>query len=164
MATVTTLASSARNPGARGRSPYYVQNEIDFVAAVTAKGTALASSDIIQAITVPANTMIMAAGFEVTAVHAGTSTDCALDLGVTGGDVDAFVDGFDFDAASAGDYATPVSPGAAIVAGTADTLDVLIAAQTGTTTAGKIRVFAWLSNIDDIGSLSADEVDRDTLA
>ena len=104
MATVTTLSSSARGNSPRGRTPYLVQNSIDFGAAATAKGTALAAADIIEAITVPANTMILDAGFEVTTVHAGTSTDCALDLGVTGTDVDAYVDGFDFDAASAGDY------------------------------------------------------------
>jgi hypothetical protein len=164
MATVTTLASAVRNPGARGRSTYYVQNEIDFAAAVTAKGTALAASDIIEAITVPANTMIVSAGMECTAAHTGTSSDCALDLGVTGGDVDAFVDGFDFDAAAVGAYATPAAPGCAIVGSAADTLDILIQAQTGTTLTGKIRVFAWLADVDDIGSMAANEVDRDTLA
>ena len=164
MSTVTTLASTVRNPGARGRSTYYVQNEIDFAAAVTAKGTALAAADIIEAITVPANTMIVSAGMECTAVHTGTSSDCALDLGVTGGDVDAFVDGFDFDAAAAGAYAAPAAPGCAIVGAAADTLDILIQAQTGTTLTGKMRVFAWLADVDDIGSLAANEVDRDTLA
>ena len=40
----------------------------------------------------------------------------------------------------------------------------LIQAQTGTTTAGVIRVFALLLDVDDIGTVGADEVDRDTLA
>ena len=164
MSTVTSLASTVRNPGARGRSTYYVQNEIDFAAAVTAKGTALAAADIIEALTIPANTMIVSAGMECTAIHTGTSTDCALDLGVTGGDPDAFVDAFDFDAAAAGAYAVPAAPGCAIVGSAADTLDILIQAQTGTTLTGKMRVFAWLADVDDIGSLAANEVDRDTLA
>ena len=164
MATVTTLASTVRNPGARGRSPYYVQNEIDFAAAVTAKGTALAAADIIQALTIPDDTMIISAGMECTAVHTGTSSDCALDLGVTGGDPDAFVDAFDFDGAAAGAYAVPAAPGSAIVPAAADTLDILIQAQTGTTLTGKMRVFAWLADVDDIGVLEASDVDRDTLA
>ena len=164
MATVTTLSSSARGSSPRGRTPYLVQNSIDFGAAATAKGTALAASDIIEAITVPANTMILDAGFEVTTVHAGTSTDCALDLGVTGVDVDAYVDGFDFDGASAGAYSVGAGNGPLTVGATADTLDVLIQAQTGTTTAGVIRVFALLLDVDDIGTVGADEVDRDTLA
>tara|TARA_R110000824_G_scaffold91595_2_gene222804 strand:- start:708 stop:1202 length:495 start_codon:yes stop_codon:yes gene_type:complete len=164
MSTVTTLASTVRNPGARGRSAYYVQNEIDFAAAVTAKGTALAAADIIEALTIPANTMIMSAGMECTAVHTGTSSDTAFDLGVTGGDPDAFVDAFDFDGATAGAYAVPAAPGCAIVGTAADTLDILIQAMTGTTLTGKIRVFAWLSDVDDIGTLSAADVDRDTLA
>jgi len=64
MATVTTLSSAARGSDARGRAPYLVQNSIDFSAAVTAKGTALAAADIIEAITVPANTMILDAGLK----------------------------------------------------------------------------------------------------
>ena len=39
--TITTLASSARGVGARGRQPYFVEQEINFAAAVTAKGSAL---------------------------------------------------------------------------------------------------------------------------
>lgn len=163
MATVTTLASTVRNPGARGRSAYYVQNEIDFAAAVTAKGTALAAADVIEALTIPADTMILSAGMECTAIHTGTSTDCALDLGVTGGDPDAFVDAFDFDGAAAGAYAVPAAPGCAIVGSAADTLDILIQAQTGTTLTGKMRVFAWLADVDDLSGLSANEVDRDQL-
>ena len=164
MATVTTLSSSARGNSPRGRTPYLVQNSIDFGAAATAKGTALAAADIIEAITVPANTKILDAGFEETTVHAGTTTDCALDLGVTGTDVDAYVDGFDFDAASAGDYSVGAGNGPITIGATADTLDVLIQAQTGTTTAGVIRVFALLLDVYDIGTVGADEVDRDTLA
>ena len=164
MATVTTLTSTARGNSPRGRTPYLVQNSVNFASAATAKGTALAAADIIQAITVPANTMVLDAGFEVTTVHAGTSSDCALDLGITGVDVDAYVDGFDFDAASAGAYTVSAGSGPLTVGATADTLDILIQAQTGTTTAGVIRVFALLLDVDDIGSVGADEVDRDTLA
>ena len=165
MALGDNTTSAAHGMGARGRQPYFIQHELDFAQAVTDKGTALAASDVIQAITVPANTLILHAGFEVTTAHAGTSTDTAFDFGVTGGDVDNFVDGFDFDGASVGDY----SPQAAafnpvIVGGTADTIDILLQAMTGTTTAGVVRCYAVLMDIDDIGSIGADEVDRDALA
>jgi len=46
----------------------------------------------------------------------------------------------------------------------ADTLDILVAAQTGTTLTGKFRVFATLMDISGQAGLGADEVDRDTLA
>jgi len=36
--------------------------------------------------------------------------------------------------------------------------------MTGTTTAGKVRVFAILMDCDDLGDMTANEVDRDTLA
>ena len=164
MATVQLYIAQTRTK-TRGRKPYYVQNSVNFATAASSKGTALAASDVIQAITVPANTLILHAGFEVTTAHAGTSTDTAFDFGVTGGDVDNFVDGFDFDGASVGDY----SPQAAafnpvIVGGTADTIDILLQAMTGTTTAGVVRCYAVLMDIDDVGSLGADEVDRDQLA
>ena len=36
--------------------------------------------------------------------------------------------------------------------------------MTGTTTGGKLRMFAVVMNVDDQGDLAANEVDRDTLA
>jgi hypothetical protein len=165
MALGDNTTSVARGNGARGRQPYFIQHEINFATAVTDKGTALAAGDVVPGLTIPANTVILHAGFEVTAAHAGTSTDCTLDLGITGGDLDNFVDGFDFDGASVGDYAsTPAAYAPVIVGGTSDTLDIEIQTQTGTTTGGKVRLFATLMDIDDVGTLTADEVDRDTLA
>ena len=164
MATVDlSIAQTGNTP--RGRKPYYVQNSVNFATAASSKGTALAASDVIKAITVPANTLILHAGFEVTTAHAGTSTDTAFDFGVTGGDVDNFVDGFDFDGASVGAYApTPAAYSPVIVGGTSDTIDIEIQAMTGTTTGGKLRLFAICMDIDDVGTMAADEVDRDTLA
>ena len=50
------------------------------------------------------------------------------------------------------------------IGGTADTIDVEIQAMTGTTTGGVIRMFAVCMNVDDTGDMTANEVDRDTLA
>ena len=163
MATVD-LTISARGNHPRGRKPYMIQNTIDLAVATSSKGTALASSDVYQCLSIPADSVILHAGLQVVTVMTGTSTDTGYDLGITGGDVDNFVDGFDYDGAAVGDYAaTPVAY-APVVVGTADTLDILVAAQTGTTLTGKIRVFATLMDISDAGDMAANEVDRDTLA
>ena len=164
MATVDlSIAQTGNTP--RGRKPYYVQNSVNFATAATSKGTALAAADIIQAITVPANTLILHAGFEVTTAHAGTSTDTAFDFGVTGVDADNFVDAFDFDGASVGDFAASAEGGPVMV-GTSDTIDLEIQAMTGTTTGGSLRMFAILVDCtsQSATNFGANEVDRDTLA
>lgn len=161
MATVTTLKSAAKGYKTRGAKPYFISNEVDMAAAVTAKGTALASSDVIEAVTIPANTHVLSVAMKVTGAHAGTSSDTAFDLGVTGVDADLFVDGFDFDGASLNDYA--VATGNTYYTEASDTVDILIQAMTGTTTGGKLTVKALLMEGDNEVT-AADEVDRDTLA
>ena len=163
MATVN-LTIPARGNHPRGRKPYMIQNTIDLAVATTSKGTALASSDVYQCLNIPAESVILHAGMEVTEALTGTSSDTAFDLGITGGDVDNFVDGFDADGAAAGAYAPTPAAYAPVIVGAADTLDILVAAQTGTTLTGKIRVFATLMDISDAGDMAANEVDRDTLA
>ena len=166
MALGDNTTSVARGMGSRGRQPYFIQHTLDFAQAASDKGTALAANDVIPGLTIPANTVILHAGFEVTEAHTGTSTDTDFDFGITGGDLDNFVDGFDFDAASVGDFSNPAADNFApvVVGGTSDTLDIEIQTQTGTTTGGKIRLYALLMDISDTGSMTADEVDRDTLA
>ena len=147
-----------------GRVPYTVQKEVDFAAAVTAKGSALAQADVIQALDLPANAWILCAGAKVTEAHAGTSTDLTLDIGLTGGNTDFVADGFDFDAASVGDETAPVVAELPLKVGaSADTIDILLATMTGTTTGGKIIVWATIVEGPSAG-YGADEVDRDQLA
>jgi hypothetical protein len=162
MATVTTLAGSAGAGRTAGSVPYLVDMQMDFAAAATAKGSALAAADIIECINVPANTLILNAGFEVITVAGGESSDNAWDLGVTGVDADVFVDGFDGDAAAAGAYAQNAAAFQPVVIATADTIDLLIQAATTAPTSGVLRVWAVLMDID--GRPIADSVDRDTLA
>lgn len=75
---------------------YLQQVDLDFVAITAARLaaglTALAANDSLQVLHIPAKTLILAAGIDVTTAEATTST---LDLGYTGGDVDAWIDGFD---------------------------------------------------------------------
>jgi hypothetical protein len=143
--------------------PYFVEREIDWAAAATAKGGVLAAADVIEAIDVPANTMVINAGIEVTVAAGGESNDNTLDLGITGVDADCFVDGFDLDAAVAGAYAQNAAAFQPLIVGsTADTIDVLIATATTAPTSGKIRVWAVMCNID--AKPAPGGVDRDTLA
>lgn len=164
MPTVSSLVSVARGATARGRQPYFVQNVIDIAAAVTANGTALVAGDIVQAITVPANTMVVQAGIEVLeAVDGSASNDVAVHLGITGVDVDAFVASFDLDAATAGAYAT--STGNPLIVGSAaDTVDIEFDAGTTMPVSGQLRVWALLLDVDADNDRDADEVDRDQLA
>ena len=164
MALGDNTTSAARGSSPRGRQPYMIQAELNFATALSDKGTALAANDVIPGLTIPANTLIMCAGFEVTEAHAGTSTDTDFDFGITGGDLDNFVDGFDFDGASVGDYAFKAGQTPVLIGGTSDTIDVELQAMTGTTTGGKLRMFAVCMDVDDQGTLSASDVDRDTLA
>jgi hypothetical protein len=162
MATVTTLAGGATAGRTAAPVPYVVDKVIDFAAAATAKGSALAAADVIECISVPANTVILNAGFEVITVAGGESSDTTYDLGVTGVDADVFVDGFDGDAAAAGAYAQNAAAFQPVVIGTADTIDLVIATATTAPTSGSLRVWAVLVSVD--GRPATTEVDRDQLA
>jgi hypothetical protein len=162
MATVTTLAGGATAGRTVGSVPYLVDKNIDFAAAATAKGSALAAADVIECISVPVNTVILNAGIEIITVMGGESNDTTFDLG-TAVDADVFVDGFDADAAAAGAYAQNAAAFQPLVVGaTADTIDITIATATTAPTSGVARVWAVLMNVD--GRIAADEVDRDQLA
>jgi hypothetical protein len=134
---------------------------VDFAAAATAKGSALAAADVIECLNVPANTLILNAGLEIITVLGGESSDTTFDLGVTGVDADNFVDGFDADAAAAGAYAQNAAAFQPLIVGAADTIDLLIATATTAPTGGKVRVWAVLC---DIGAKPAPgTVDRDVI-
>ena len=159
MATITSTLKSATGNSQRGRNPYMVENTID----LTAQAISSTAGDVVQAITVPANTKILAAGFQV--VNSGTmnsGTNATATLGTA--DADEYVTAFDIDGASDGAYAPSVTVSADVVLSTADTLDLTFAGDGSTYTAGKIRVYAVMMDVSEIGDTSADEVDRDTLA
>lgn len=124
--------------------PYLIEVTVDWADAATAKGSALAAADVIQAIPVPAETVVLFAGFEVLVAETGGSADVAITLG-DGVDPNRWVDTFDLDAAVAGDYGTlVVATSNPTVFAAADTIDVTISAATTAPTAGSIRVFAML--------------------
>lgn len=153
MATVSmaTTGAAGRHPSRASnvKVPYLVEVEVDFADAATEKGSALAAADVIEVLTIPANTMLLAGGACVKEAMTGTSTDLTLDIGVTGGDVDNLVDGFAYDGVAAGVYATVVGVNEPVFFASSDTIDILIATQTGTLTGGVLRVFALLVDVSD---------------
>jgi len=127
---------------------YFIENaNVDLDDAEAEKGSALAANDVIQVLDIPANSVIIAAGIEVLTAQSGSAV-LTFDLGVTGGDVDNFVDGFDVVAAVAGDYAAQPVAYAPVVVPSADTLDILIASLSTTNTGGLFRVWAIVADVD----------------
>ena len=123
---------------ANGRTPYLVENTIDISAINSNSGTA--NGDVVQALDIPAETLIMEAGIEVITALSSSAT---MDLGITGGDVDRYVDG---DTNATG-FSTLTATARVIVA-SADTLDILTAGADSS--AGKVRVFAVLCDISGV--------------
>jgi hypothetical protein len=159
MATITTLSNAVGAGTHPSRSirpvPYVVENTISLAAAVTAKGSALAAADVIEALQIPAQSIVLAAGFEITSAITGS---CTVSLGVTGVTAAAYVSAFGVTGSlSVGDYATPATAGYPIVTKAADTLDLLLVTETTTLSAGSIRVFAVIVDAQDkTGPASAD--------
>ena len=174
MATVSSLKTTARGSGARGRQPYMVETTLDFSNSAI---NSLSAGDIVEAISVPANTMVLTAGAEMIAAVQTAADGNTVNLGFTGGgdqiggtDVTGYVSAVDIDdnasnLSSGIGYLTPAATAANPVICTAeDTIDLELQATTTAPTEGKIRIFAVLMDIDGLGTLGANEVDRDTLA
>ena len=158
MATITSLLLPATGNSNRGRMPYQVELSID----LTAQAIDCSSTDIVQCITIPANTHIVHAGVQVVeSATMNTGTNATITLGAA--DVDEYVTAFDIDGASDGAYAPSVTPSAEVVLATADTLDLVFAGDGATFTAGKLRVYALLMDVSEQGSTSAAEVARDSI-
>ena len=155
-----TLRSAAGN-SQRGRNPYMVENTVNLATALSDKGGALAASDVIPVIAVKKGTMILNAGIEVSTASDGSTF--TVDLG-TGVDPDVFVDGFDATSAAAVVAQNPAAY-QPVMAVADDNIDLTIATLSGgAVTSGKLRIWAVLMDCTEMGDMSADEVDRDTLA
>lgn len=160
MATLTTFLKSAHGKGNPSRKPYLIENVID----LTESAIDCSSGDIVQALTVPTDTVILWAGIQVkesATMNTGTNATAILGTAV---DPNEYVAAFDIDGASDGAYAPTVAQAGVLVASAADTLDVTFAGDGATFTAGKLRVFAMLMDVSEIGDFTANEVDRDYLA
>ena len=158
MATITSLLLPATGNSNRGRMPYQVELIID----LTAQAIDCSSADVVQCITLPANTHILHAGVQVVeSATMNTGTNATIILGAA--DANEYVTAFDIDGASDGAYAPSVTPSAEVVLATADTLDLVFAGDGATFTAGKLRVYALLMDVSEQGSTSAAEVARDSI-
>ena len=159
MATITSLLLPAHGSSQRGRSPYLVQKTID----LTAQAIDCSSGDVVQCLTIPADTRVIHAGVQVVeSATQNTGTDATVTLGAA--DADEFVTAFDIDGASDLAYAPSATPAADVTLATADTLDLTFAGSGATFTAGKLRVYAWMVDVSDQGDSSPAEVARDALA
>ena len=134
---VTGAGGTAGHPS-NGRTTYLVENTIDVSAVNSDSGAA--QNDVLQAMDIPAETVIMEAGIEVITA---CSSSVTLDLGITGGDVDIYTDG---DTNATGYSALTAT--ARHVAAAADTLDVLV--LSAASSAGKIRVWAIMCDVSGI--------------
>ena len=174
MATISSLKTSVRGASARGRQPYMVETTLDFSNSAI---NSLSAGDIVEAISVPANTMVLTAGAEMIAAVQTAADGNTVNLGFTGSgdqiggtDVTGYISAVDIDdnasnLSSGIGYLTPAATAANPVICTAeDTIDLELQATSTAPTEGKIRIFAVLMNIDGLGELGANEVDRDTLA
>ena len=145
--------STATLPSNLGRGAYVIEKELD-VAKLVSEGTFsnVASGDIFQLLEVPANTIVIAAGAEVTTAFTGGSATADIDF-AAGDDI---VDGGDLSAtgylaAGTNGQANIVNTGAAntytALISTADTIDVKIAATDTACVSGVLRVYAVLADI-----------------
>ena len=159
MATITSLLKPAHGSGGGRRQPYMVQMTVD----LTAQAISSTAGDVVQCLTIPANTRVLHAGFQVvTSATMNTGTNATASLGAA--DADEWVATFDIDGAADGAYAPSATPAGDITLATADTLDLTFAGDGATYTAGKIRVYAVMLDVSDMGDMTADIVDRDMLA
>ena len=140
MATVSKVTGGTSGHPSTRRKPYWVENTIDNSLFDPANG------DIIQALNVPAETLVIAAGLEV---FTPSSSSVTMDLGITGStaghnDPDCWVDGYD--ATGTGHAPMDATDAAAmLIVKTADTIDILIGGAQDT--AGKVRVWALMCDI-----------------
>ena len=160
MATLTTFLAPTRGAGNPSRKPYMIENTID----LTASAVDCSSGDIIQALTIPGDSVILWAGFQVVesaTMNTGTNATAVLGTAV---DPNEYVTAFDIDGAADLAYAPTVAQAGVLVNASADTMDLTFAGDGATFTAGKLRVFCMLMDVSEVGEHTAQTVDRDTLA
>ena len=161
--TISTEAadSIAVLPEAR-RHAYMVEAVLDISKLPSYSCT---NGDIFQLLEIPANTFIIAAGAEVLTAFDGSSPTVDIDFAegddiVDGGDVTST--GYLAAGSNGGANLTSQATFTQLVT-TTDTIDVKLIASSADVTAGKLRVYAIVIDMDGIAE-SADEVDRDQLA
>lgn len=139
--------------GPNVRLPHIIEVKVSAEQLIAAKGTALAAADVFDVFKVVPGTIVKGVWLKKTKAHVGSSTDLALDVGITAVDADYWVDGYAFDDLAVGTIA-PVAAGAVAVpfgyiAEAATTITVLIQAMTGTWTSGSFVLYIELLDLTD---------------
>ncbi len=139
-----TLGAEAGGHAATNRFPYLMENTINVGLINSSAG--VAASDVLQAIAVPKETLILAAGLEVLTAFTSDGTP-TLDLDGAGQAANGWAAALD--STSAG-YSTAVSPSATnqrvmVTATTGDTIDITV--NTAAATAGLVRIWAVLLDV-----------------
>ena len=121
----------------------------------------LATGDIIQCFSLPAGTLVTAAGIQIETTVVGVAA-LPIALGVTGKDPNAFLTEIDIGSGTsyvATDYIEmpnngangAVMIGAGAAGAASDTIDIVCGTVTATTiTAGALRVFVWIIDAQDM--------------
>ena len=121
--------------------------KLDFAAIVAARSaagaTALAAADTLQVISLPAGSVVLSAGLQVTTAEA-TNTTATFDLGFTGGSP-AAANAYADDAASNATGYTIASLANPTAVTAADTIDLLI--NTAVPTNCVVSAFAVVANV-----------------
>lgn len=130
-----------------------IELELDFAkiaaARVAAGAAALGSGDTLDLFTLPKGTFVLNGSATLTKAEGAAAT---IDVGVKGGDVDAWIDGFDLNGAvgSVGGYATGA---VAVSFATADTV-VLLTLNSASIDAAKVKLqFAVVNMGADQGTV-----------
>lgn len=129
---------------------HYAEYILNLATAITTKGSALASADVIQVLDIPAESVIMAAGMEtLTAVTGGTVLTGSLGVTAAPAVPANFITVYDMFAAVAGDYAPMNAAAYPLVTKSANTLDLLLPTVTGAVATGRFRIWVMYGDVRD---------------
>lgn len=150
MATIDYFGDqSGGHPTRRSVNGMYVRKvSVDFARALELKGSALAASDVITVSEIPAGTLTLGGGLNVTTAPANVTT-LTLDLGPSSGAGDTWVDGHD--ATSTG-WGAAGSNGSITLGNqtretAAATVDLTVASLTGTLADGVVDVYMIMADL-----------------
>lgn len=150
---VTNAIQDLTHPSAHAHvyQTAHVPVAIDFAAVLAKKGSALAAGDIIRVFKIPPKTVVSQGWLEVLVAAGANLTTCTLDVGLETADPDRFIDGFDYKAAAAGDFAADTAAPTRVIVGNSpvEYLSVTIATLTGVLDSGVINVAASLLDLSD---------------
>ena len=164
--TGVSADSNTNFPASVNPSAYVLEKELD-IAQLVSDGTFsnVTSGDVFQLLEIPANTIVVTAGANVTTAFTGGSA--AADIDFAGGD--DIVDGGDLTstgylAAGSNGQANIINTGAAntftALQSSADTIDVTISATDTNCVSGVLRLFAVCLDISS-QQTGRTKVDRD---